>query len=272
MALSRVTIATGPQIAYMDTGGAGVPIIFSHGLFMNHSMFAPQIEEFSKSWRCITWDERAHGETVSPRGHFTSWDAARDLLALMDALGIDRTIHVGMSQGGLLGMRAAMLAPRRFVGIVQLASQAGKLAEDGAAAFKAIIEEWKAQGATPDKLTFLTDLILGPGVNAAYWRDYWKTLTAAQIDDAVSPIYSLDELYDRLHEVAVPLFTIHGLADVSTPYERAERVAREVPESRGIALIEDGPHAVNLSHPDKVNAALRTFFAELSAEDPAIQR
>jgi len=37
-------------------------------------------------------------------------------------------------------------------------------------------------------------------------------------------------------------------------------------------LIEDGPHAVNLSHPEKVNAALRTFFAELSSEDPTIKR
>ena len=47
MALSRVNISTGPEIAYEDTGGAGVPIIFSHGLFMNHAMFAPQIQEFS---------------------------------------------------------------------------------------------------------------------------------------------------------------------------------------------------------------------------------
>jgi len=271
MAWSRIKIATGPEIAYVDTGGAGVPIVFSHGLFMNHTMFAPQIDEFSRSWRCITWDERAHGETTHPPGHFTSWDGARDLLALMDALRIDRTIHVGMSQGGLLGMRAAILAPHRFVGIVQLASQAGKLAEEGAAAFKTIIDEWKTRGATPDKLVFLTNLILGPGIDPTYWHEYWKTLTAQQIDDAVSPIYSLDELYDRLHEVVIPLLTIHGLADVSTPHERAERVAREVPDSRGIALIEHGPHAVNLSHADEVNAALRTFFAELLAEDPTIK-
>jgi pimeloyl-ACP methyl ester carboxylesterase len=133
------------------------------------------------------------------------------------------------------------------------------------------MEEWKAEGATQGKLTFLTDLILGPGVDAAYWHDYWKTFTAAQLDDAVSPIYSLDELYDRLHEVVVPVLTIHGLADVSTPHERAERVAREVPDSRGVTLIEGGPHAVNLSHPDQVNAALRAFFAELLAENPTIK-
>jgi len=263
MAVSMTNVKTGPTIAYEDTGGAGAPIIFSHGLFMNRTMFGPQIEQFSKTWRCITWDERAHGDTIS-RGHFTYWDSARDLLALMDSLNIDRAIHVGMSQGGLLGMRAALLAPQRFVGIVQLATQAGKLAEEGAAAFKVIMDGWIKNGATEDKLQFLVDLILGPGVDFRYWRKYWATLTPAQLDDALSALYSIDELYDRLHEVRVPLLTIHGLADVSTPYPLAERVAREVPDPRGITLIEGGPHAVNLSHPKQVNDALQAFFTQLS--------
>jgi pimeloyl-ACP methyl ester carboxylesterase len=271
MSLLKIKISTGPVVAYEDTGGSGVPIIFSHGLFMDHTMFAPQIEHFRAAWRCITWDERAHGGTVA-RGAFTYWDSADDLLALMNSLDISRAIHVGMSQGGLLGMRAALLEPARFVGIVQLATQAGKLAEDGAEAFKAIIAEWQKEGATEAKLKFLTNLILGPGIDPSYWRRYWATFTPSQLEDAVSALYALDELYDRLHEVVVPTLTIHGLADVSTPYQRAERVAREVPDSRGITLIEGGPHAVNISHPDQVNSALSTFLAELAAEDPTIRQ
>jgi pimeloyl-ACP methyl ester carboxylesterase len=271
MSASKIKIGTGPTIAYEDTGGRGVPLIFSHGLFMNRTMFEPQIAHFSKSWRCITWDERAHGDTQYPPGDFTYWDSAHDLLALMDGLKIPRAIHVGMSQGGLLGMRAAMLQPKRFVGIVQLATQAGKLAEDGAAAFKAIVEEWKAKGATPDKLQFLTDLILGPGVESGYWHRYWSTFTPRQLEDSTSALYSLEELYDRLHEVIVPLSTIHGLADVSTPYERAERVAREVPDSRGVTLVPGGPHAVNLTHPEVVNAAIAEFVDELARDDPGIR-
>jgi 3-oxoadipate enol-lactonase len=269
--MPKIKISTGPIVAYEDTGGGGVPIIFSHGLFMNRNMFGPQVAQFSPSWRCITWDERAHGETQYPPGDFTYWDSARDLLALMDGLNISRAIHVGMSQGGLLGMRAAMLQPQRFVGIVQLATQAGKLAEDGAQAFKAIIEEWKLKGATPDKLQFLTDLILGPGIEPAYWHRYWSTFTPQQLADSTSALYSLEELYDRLREVSVPLSTIHGLADVSTPYERAERVAREVPDPRGITLIPDGPHAVNLSHSEAVNAAIAEFVDELARENPNIR-
>jgi pimeloyl-ACP methyl ester carboxylesterase len=271
MSTAMIRVATGTTIAYEDSGGPGVPIVFSHGLFMNRHMFRPQVDEFSRTWRCLTWDERAHGETRYETGSFTYWDSAQDLLGLLDALHISRIIHVGMSQGGLLGMRAAILRPDRFCGIVQLATQAGKLAEDGADAFKAIMEEWKSQGATPDKLEFLTNLILGPGVPSSEWQRYWSTLAPTALTDMTSALYSLEELYDRLSEVKVPLCTIHGLNDVSTPYQRAERVAREVPDAREVTLIPGGPHAVNLSHPAEVNAAIQRFIDELVAGDPTIR-
>jgi 3-oxoadipate enol-lactonase len=261
MALSKLTLPTGPTIAYEDSGGRGVPVIFSHGLFMDHSMFDAQLAQFAPQYRCITWDERAHGATQW-RGAFTYWDSGRDLLAMMDALGIDRAIHVGMSQGGILGMRAALTAPERFIGIVQLATQSGKL--EGADAFKAIIAEWVAKGPTDDTLKFLTELILGPGVDTAYWHRYWTSFPPAQIEDAVSALYSIDEMYARLPELTMPLCTIHGLADVSTPHELALRVANEAPNARGVTLINDGPHAVNMTHANQVNAALRTFFDSLT--------
>jgi pimeloyl-ACP methyl ester carboxylesterase len=223
-------------------------------------MFAPQIATFAPDYRCIAWDERAHGATRWS-GAFTYWESGRDLIALMDALGIERAIHVGMSQGGILGIRAALTAPERFTGLVQLATQCGKL--EGAEPFKAIIDEWVAKGATQDKLDFLTGLILGPGVDTAYWHAYWQSLKPGQIDDAVSALYGIEEMYDRLPELTMPVCTIHGLADVSTPHELAQRVARELPNPRGVTLIEGGPHAVNMTHPDQVNAALRIFFETL---------
>ena len=259
--MARVTLPTGPTVTFEDSGGNGVPIIFSHGLFMDHTMFAAQLAEFVPQYRCITWDERAHGGTEWSKP-FTYWDSARDLLALMDTLGIDKCIHVGMSQGGLLGMRAAILTPERFTGIVQLATQAGQL--EGAEPFRAFLDGWRADGASIANLTFLTDLILGPGVDPAYWHAYWQGFTPAQIETAVSALFAIDALYDRLDKVTVPLCTIHGMADVSTPYTLAERVAREVPDARGVTMVEGGPHAVNISHAGQVNTALRAFFKELT--------
>ena len=258
-------VPDGPVLSYKDTGGSGIPIIFSHGLFMSKDMFEPQLAEFSKDHRCIVWDERAHGDTEWS-GPFTYWDSARDLLALADHLGIDRFIHFGFSQGGLLALRGALLEPERFIGLVQCSTQAGGLAGEEEAAFREIVAEWIEKGATPEKLEFLVKLILGPGANEQFWSDYWSTLTPRNLEDATYALYDAASIEDRLDEIVPPVLVIHGLADVSTPLERGVLVADRVPDCRGLTLVEEGPHAVNLTHFSVVNEATRAFVEQISTE------
>ena len=71
----------GQELYFEDTGGNGPAIVFSHGLLMDQSMFAPQVTALRSAYRCITWDERGHGrtaaDTLSP---FTYYDSADDLV------------------------------------------------------------------------------------------------------------------------------------------------------------------------------------------------
>ena len=77
----------GQNLYYEDTGGTGPAIIFSHGLMMDHEMFAPQVEALSGQYRCITWDERGHGQTAGETlAPFSYYDSADDLVALLDYL------------------------------------------------------------------------------------------------------------------------------------------------------------------------------------------
>lgn len=269
--MPTVEIPNGPAISYTDTGGEGVPIIFSHGLFMSREMFGPQIEEFSRDHRCITWDERAHGDTQW-EGPFTYWDSADDLIALADHLRIDKFIHFGFSQGGLLALRAVLKYPERFIGLIQCSTQAGGLAGEEEQAFREIVAEWIELGPTESKLDFLVSLILGPGADEQFWRDYWKTLTPVKLRDATYALYDAKSIYDRLPEIKQPTLVIHGLADVSTPVERAVRVADEIPDSRGLLLVEGGPHALNLTHADQVNDACRNFVNDITAQSEAVVR
>lgn len=264
--MPTVKIHNGPTLSYTDSGGLGMPIIFSHGLFMSREMFGPQLSEFTRDHRCITWDERAHGDTEW-EGPFTYWDSAEDLIALADHLGIDKFIHFGFSQGGLLALRAAFKYPERIVGLIQCSSQAGGLAGDEEQAFRAIVSEWIELGPTESKLDFLVQLILGPGANENFWRDYWKTLTPQQLIDATYALYDAKSVYDRLSEITQPTLVIHGLADISTPVERAVRVSEGVPGSSGLLLVEGGPHALNLTHAEQVNRACRTFVDEVTSEN-----
>lgn len=260
----------GAELAVDDTGGAGPVIVFSHGYMMSRHMFGPQVEHFRQQFRCITWDARGHRDTVW-EGAFTYWDSARDMLSILDALNLDKVIHVGMSQGGLLGMRAALLAPERFYGLVQLSTQAGELPDSGDDTFVRLVNDWIANGPDQEKLDFLSSFILGPGTDHAYWHESWRSVSSAQLRDATGALMTIDPLWDRLHEVTVPVATIHGLADVATSHELGLRTPAGVPDPRGVTLIEGGPHAVNLSHPDQVNTAIAAFIDELAAENPELK-
>lgn len=269
--MQKIALPTGPTVAYEDSGGSGTAIVFSHGYMMNRTMFEPQFAGLASRWRCIAWDARGHGETEW-EGSFDYWDSGRDMLALCDALGLDKIVHVGMSQGGLLGMRAALLHPERFYGLVQLATQAGVVPESEANAdFGRHVTDWMAHGPNEDRLAYMGNLILGPGVDHTYWYKTWRAMTPAQVRDATGALMTIDELWDRLHEVTPPVATIHGLADVATSHDLGLRTPMAVPDARGVTLIPHGPHAVNISDPKRVNKAIADFMDELGAENPAIK-
>lgn len=270
MTIQKVAVPSGAKIALEDSGGAGVPLIFSHGYMMNHTMFDPQVEYFKSRCHCIAWDARGHGETEW-EGDFTYWDSAKDLLGIMDALGIDKAVHVGMSQGGIVGMRAALLAPERFYGIVQQSTQAGPVPDSGDDTFIRTMDDWVANGADQQKVEFMASFILGPGTDHTYWHNAWKGVTSAQVRDATGCLMSIDALWGRLKDIKVPVATIHGLADIATSHELGLKTPEGVPDARGITLIEGGPHAVNLSHPDEVNKAIAEFLDELEAENPEMK-
>ncbi|MEU7812862.1 alpha/beta hydrolase [Pseudonocardia sp. NPDC049154] len=256
--MSVVELGSGIRLAYDDVGSGGPAIVFSHGLFMDREMFAPQVKALAADHRCVVWDERGHGETRSS-GPFDFWDSARDLLALLDHLGLDRVVHVGMSQGGLLGQRAAVLAPERFSGLVFLDSQAGTLAGDGAARFTRLAEDWVEHGADEETLAYVAGIILGPGVDHEAWKARWRKADPVGYREAVRTLVAREDFTPRLGEIVPPVLVIHGSADVSTPLERARAVAEGVPDCRGLVVIDGAPHAANLSHPAEVTAAIRDF-------------
>jgi hypothetical protein len=114
----------GQHIRFDDSGGDGSAVILSHGFLMDREMFAPQVDALAAEFRVITWDGRGFGETRSDGQPFTYWDSARDCLGLLDHLRIERAVLGGMSQGGFLSLRAALLAPERVAALVLIGTQA----------------------------------------------------------------------------------------------------------------------------------------------------
>lgn len=244
-------------IYYEDTGGDSAPVIFSHGILMDHEMFAPQVAALRDEFRCVSWDERGHGATTQ-EGSWTYWDSARDLIGLMDRLEIERAHLVGMSQGGFLQLRATLLAPERVRGLVFIDSQAGPENPEMTPVYDGFVATWRA-GPTRDLAERVATITLGPAEHEP-WIEKWL---ARDPDDVVEPYRTLtgrEDLHDRLGEIEAPAIVIHGDADPAISMDKAEALCAGLPRCEGVVRIEGGGHASNLSHPGIVTEALRDFL------------
>ncbi|MHB8451472.1 MAG: alpha/beta fold hydrolase [Mycobacteriales bacterium] len=264
--MPTAVLATGPTVHYTDTGPAGARVlVFSHGLLMDASMFDPQVADLGGDYRCICWDQRGFGRTVWDGQPFSFWDSAADLLALLDHLGIAEAVLVGMSQGGFVSLRAALLAPARVAGLVFIDSQAGCEPEEARPLYEAMSQVWLAEGPGGVGET-VASMILGPAggpVDAGPWLRRWESLDRAGLTTAFRALMDRDDLTARLPEVTAPALVLHGTEDVSIPLERAQELASGLASHPPLVPVEGAPHAANLSHPAVVNAALRGFLAEL---------
>jgi 3-oxoadipate enol-lactonase len=258
-----LTRPDGAVLRYDDTGGDhDTVVVLSHGLLMDRTMFEPQVEALRSRARCITWDERGHGETQWD-GPFTYWDSADDLVAILDEVEVDRAVLVGMSQGGYLSLRCALRHPERVAALVMYDSQAAT--EDPALwpLYEGMAEAWATDGADEAILEHVAGEILGPGLDAEPWKQRWREQPRDRARQIIRPLLDREDVSDRLGEVACPVLVIHGTADTAIPLERGRAVAEGVPDCRGLVLVEGGTHAAGLSHPDEVNAAVSELLDDL---------
>lgn len=93
-----------------EVRGEGEPIIFIHGSGASWKMWKPQIETISKRYKMIMIDMRGHGETSKhfPHDQYSIEVISQDLKMFLDALGIEKTHIVGLSQGSVVAQLFAI--------------------------------------------------------------------------------------------------------------------------------------------------------------------
>lgn len=253
----------GQRIRYEDTEGDGPPVIFSHGFLMDREMFTPQVEALAGEFRVITWDERGFGETEFDGKPFTYWDSARDCLGLLDHLGIQQAILAGMSQGGFLSMRAALLAPERVRALVLIDTQSGVEDPERLPAYRQMQQTWLEVGPVDELAQAIAQLIIGnPDLNLV-WIEKWRKLPREYMHEPGNTLFEREDITDRVGEIACPAIVFHGTADASIEIELGEQLCQTLPGCKGLVRVEGGSHASNLTHPEQVNGPLLEFLRSL---------
>jgi pimeloyl-ACP methyl ester carboxylesterase len=96
----------------------GRPVVLLHGLADSWRVFQPTIEELPPSLHIIAVTQRGHGDASRPTVGYGLPDLSADVLALLDALAVERAVIVGHSMGSAVALRFAVDHPERVRGLV----------------------------------------------------------------------------------------------------------------------------------------------------------
>ena len=89
-------------------------LMLSNSLGTNLHMWDDQVAPFTRHFRLVRYDRRGHGKSSVPKGPYSMDRFGRDVLAILDGLGIERVNWCGLSMGGMVGQWLGAHAPNRL--------------------------------------------------------------------------------------------------------------------------------------------------------------
>lgn len=266
MTAQSTMLAAGDLQVRVLRQGQGPALLFAHYLGGDLSAWAPQTAHFAARYTTVAYDLRGQGGTQVTPGPYRIDQLADDALALLDALGIERAVFLGVSMGGMVALATALRAPQRIAGLVIADSAAGFSAEARTAWDQRIVAV-RGEGIAP-----MVETMLGRWFTDDFRQRHPATAAAvgdvlrrASIDGYLASCAAIRDLdlVDSLPRIACPTLVLCGENDPSTPLSLSEEIAAGIPGAR-LAVLADARHLTQLELADLFNAHVAAFLADIA--------
>lgn len=270
-----VAVADGAELN-VEERGKGPAVVLVHGLPSCAADWGAVPERLARlGHHVVVYDRAGFGYSSRPPDdaeHYTLDSNARDLLGLLDALGIRSAVLVGWSYGGGVVQRFAAEAPERSEGLVLVAS-VGPLTATGDAPLDRLV-------ATPFATPLLEWIASVPPLGHALTQQ--GVANAFSSEDAIPPgwlerteamlalpgtlraLVRETQRFDRralrperLHE---PVLILHGADDHDVPLAEGEDLSHRLAGSE-LLVVPEGSHMLPATHPDLVADQIHRFAA-----------
>jgi 3-oxoadipate enol-lactonase len=249
---------TGLDLNHRIDGPDDAPwLVLSNSLGASLEMWDRNVPELAEHFRLLRYDQRGHGRSPVPPGPYSIDDFGRDVIALMDQLGIERASFCGVSLGGMTGMWLASETPGRIERLIPACTAAylgppsmwdERIAAIEAGGVEAIADatlgRWLTDDADDETVEFLRGLLV------ATPRDGYVAGSAAVRDM---------DLRGRLGRIEAPTLAIVAENDLSTPPEHGRAIAAAIPGAR-LTMLENARHLANVERPREFNRAVVDFL------------
>ena len=260
----------GQALHYIDQG-TGPAVLLAGSYLWDQAMWAPQIAALALQYRVIALDLWGHGESGPlPVGTTSLDDLARQALVLLDHLDIERVTLVGLSVGGMWGVRLALSAAHRINGLLLMDTYVGVEPEPTRQYYFSLLRQIEESGTiSPQLLDIVVPIFFRPGIDpqSSLYQDFRAKLAALSPERLRESIVTLgritfgrDDQLSRLVELDATN-TLVMCGDQDKPRPPSE--TREMAELIGCpwVLVPEAGHISNLENPEFVTQALLAFLA-----------
>jgi 3-oxoadipate enol-lactonase len=255
------------EVHHVVSGPPDAPVVVLSGsLGSSYAMWDAQADALAQHFRVVRYDTRGHGASPVPAGPYSIDDLADDVLALLDRLGVRSAHFVGLSLGGMTGMRLAARNPERVHRLVVLCTGARLTpssawteraatvrARGTAAVAAAVVDRWFTPGyldANPDVREECEQMVAD---------------TSAEGYAASCEVIAAMDLRADLPRIGAPTLAIAGADDPATPEPYLAAIADAVRDGR-LLVVPDSAHLANAQQPGVITPAI---IEHLTQEDHA---
>ena len=224
---------------YAETYGQGKPLLLIHGNGGSIKAFSKTIPYFSKKYKVIAVDSRAHGKSVDKKDSLSFEMMADDFAALLDKMHIDSAYVIGWSDGGINAILMAMRHPEK---VIKFAATGANLTADSLGLTPATWNDMVKQYARDKDKTRVTDRE----------KNDWKIFML----DWLQPNIPLN----ALQTIRCPALIISGDRDVIN-LEHTVKIYQNIPKAYLWVLPNSG-HATLIEHKDEFDKKVGRFFEQ----------
>jgi len=276
--MPHITAQDGTRL-YYEEAGHGTPVIFVHEYAGDYRTWEMQMRFFSRAHRCVTYSQRGYppSDVPSDPAKYSQDIARNDMLALMDALKIEKAHVVGHSMGAYTALHVGINAPKRCISVVAagcgwgsspdvkkreemkaLAAEVGKMfANEGIAAAAAKYADAPMRQAQKNK-------------DPRGYAEFARMLADHSAEGHAQTMLNLQlkrptlwEMESELKSFSVPLLIIVG--DEDEPCIDGSVFLKRIVSTAGLLVMPRSGHNVPTEEPAAFNAALADLFAASEA-------
>ncbi len=252
---------------FVEERGRGLPVVLWHSLLCGGGMWAGQLGPLSERYRVLNIDGPGHGRSAPTTRPYTMDDCVDALFEVLDAAKVERAAVVGLSWGGMVGMRAAIRRPERIASLVLLDTNADAETPAKLPSYRAMAFVARRLGALPLLLDRIQPIFFSPRTpieRPEVVRDFRERLAAmdpASVGHACDAVmFWRDDIRSQLARIRCPTLVVCGIDDAATPIERSEDIVRGIPGAE-LALVPQAGHLSAWERPELVTPLVLEHLA-----------